>query len=207
MERKTRARGESAIFLFVFAAILVIVNVLSVRWFARADLTARKVHSLSQASLNVVGRLKDRMVVTAYFTEDLPPPFNSHARYIRDILTEYQAYSRGRMRFEFVDPKEDEEKNEQAKRLGIKKVQHRVIEKEAQSFRDGYRGLAFSYMGTTKAIPVIQDTAGLEYEITSIIKQLIKDRATVAFVTGHQEPDFEPPEEQQPNQPRPPTIK
>lgn len=207
MERKSRARGESAVFLLVFAAILVAVNVLSVKWFARADLTARKVHSLSRASLEVVGRLKDALVVKAYFTEDLPPPFNAHARYVRDILTEYQAYSHGRMRFEFIDPKEDEEKNETAKQLGIEKVRHRVIEKEGQSFRDGYRGLAFTYMGTTKAIPVIQDTSGLEYEITSILKQLIKDRASVAFVTGHGEPDFEPPEQQDPNQPRPPLVK
>lgn len=207
MERKFRARGESAVFLVVFAAILVAVNVLSVKWFTRADLTARRVHSLSQASLQVVSRLKDTLVVKAYFTEDLPPPFNAHARYIRDILTEYQAYSHGKMRFEFIDPGEDEEKNETAKQLGIEKVRHRVIEKEGQSFRDGYRGLAFTYMGTTKAIPVIQDTAGLEYEITSIIKQLIHDRATVAFVTGHGEPDFEPPEQQDPNQPRPPLIK
>lgn len=207
MERKSKARGESAVFLLIFAAILVAVNVLSVKWFVREDLTARKVHSLSRASLEVVSRLKDTLVVKAYFTEDLPPPFNAHARYVRDILTEYQAYSHGKMRFEFIDPKEDEQKNETAKQLGIEKVRHRVIEKEGQSFRDGYRGLAFSYMGTSKAIPVIQDTAGLEYEITSIIKQLIKDRATVAFVTGHGEPDFEPPEEQDPNQPRPPLIK
>ena len=75
MERKFKARGESAIFLLVFAVILIIVNVLSVKWFARADLTARRVHSLSQASLDVVGRLKDKLVVKAYFTEDLPPPF------------------------------------------------------------------------------------------------------------------------------------
>jgi ABC-type uncharacterized transport system involved in gliding motility auxiliary subunit len=111
------------------------------------------------------------------------------------------------MRFEFIDPKEDEDKNETAKQLGIEKVRHRVIEKEGQSFRDGYRGLAFSYMGQTKAIPVIQDTSGLEYEITSILKQLIKDRATVAFVTGHGEPDFEAPEQPDPNNPRPALIK
>lgn len=205
--KKAKARSESAVFLLVFAAILVVVNVLSVRFFVRSDLTARKVHSLSDASLKAVSRLKDRLEVKAFFTEDLPPPFNAHARYLRDILEEYAAYSHGRMHFEFIDPKEDEEKVEQAKRLGIEKVRHRVYEKEGASFRDGYRGLAFSYMGTSKAIPVIQDTQGLEYEITSIIKQLLRDRATVAFVTGHGEPDFELPEQPDPSQPRPATIK
>jgi gliding motility-associatede transport system auxiliary component len=205
--KKAKASGESAIFLLVFAAILVVVNVLSVRWFVRTDLTARKVHSLSEASLHVMERLQDRLEVKAYFTEDLPPPFNAHARYIRDILEEYAAYSHGRMRFQFIDPGEDEKKNEEAKRLGIEKVRHRVFEKEGASFKDGYRGLAFTYMGQTKSIPVIQDTQGLEYEITSIIKQLLKDRVAVAFVTGHGEPDFAPPEQQDPEQPRAPTIK
>ena len=104
LERKMYAKGESALFLVVLAAILVVANVLAVRFFKRADMTARKIYSLSDASRSIAGKLRDRLVVKAYFTENLPAPFNAHARYVRDILEEYAAYWKGKMTIQFIDP-------------------------------------------------------------------------------------------------------
>ncbi len=191
LERKTFARGENALFLVVLAAILVVANVLAVRFFVRADMTARSIYSLSEASERIAGRLEDRLVVKAYFTEDLPAPFNSHARYVRDILEEYRSYSKGKMVVEFIDPGEDAAKQEAAQKLGMEKVRHRVVKREAASFMDGYRGIAFTYLGETESIPVVQDTVGLEYEITSVLKRLMRERQTVGVLQGHDEPTFE----------------
>jgi len=191
LERKVYAKGESALFLVVLAAILVVANVLAVRFFTRADMTARKIYSLSDASRKIAGRLRDRLVVKAFFTEDLPAPFNAHARYVRDILDEYEAYSNGKMDIQFIDPGEDTAKQEQAQKLGIEKVRHRVVKREQASTVDGYRGIAFTYLGETESIPVVQDTVGLEYEITSVLKRLMRDRQTVGVLQGHDEPTFD----------------
>jgi ABC-type uncharacterized transport system involved in gliding motility auxiliary subunit len=58
---------------FVLAG-LILVNIISVRLFGRIDLTSKDLFTLSQASKDLVGSLDDKIAVTAYFTEDLPPP-------------------------------------------------------------------------------------------------------------------------------------
>src|SRR5512139_2738532 len=90
--------------LLVVAAILIVINLIGLRLFARADLTENKIYTLSKASRNVVASLADRMTVKAYFTKDLPPPYNSNARYVKDALEDYRAYGGGNFHFEFVDP-------------------------------------------------------------------------------------------------------
>lgn len=189
--KKLFARGESAVFVLVVAGVLIALNVLSVGLFARLDLTERRLFSLSDGSKRVAARLTDRMVIRAYFTEDLPPPFNATARYVRDVLQEYQAASNGRIQVEFIDPTDNPEAQRRAERDGINKVAHQVIEREELSVKEGYRGIAFAYKGNTRQIAVVQDTAGLEYEITTILKELTGDRLAVGLLTGHDEPTAE----------------
>lgn len=198
---KLFARGESAVFLAIVAAVLVVLNVLSVGIFLRADLTERRLFSLSDGSQRVSSRLRDRMIIRAYFTEDLPPPFNATSRYVRDLLQEYAAASNGRIRLEFVDPTADPTAGENcerrpieepcASRDGVNKVAHQVIEREELSMKEGYRGIAFIYMGNTRQIAVVEDTAGLEYQITTILKDMTGERMPVGLLTGHEEPTAE----------------
>jgi len=74
--------------------------------------------------------------------------------------------------------------------LGISPVQVRVNEGDKLEVKRAYMGLAVSYAGKQEAIPVVQDTAGLEYDLTTLIRKLARDkRAKVALVTGQGEPD------------------
>ena len=43
---------------------------------------------LAEGSERLASSLDDRMEITAYFTEDLPAPFNATARQVRDLLDE-----------------------------------------------------------------------------------------------------------------------
>ncbi|MFH1434980.1 MAG: GldG family protein, partial [Pseudomonadota bacterium] len=205
MEERSQARGESALFILIFAAILVALNIVSIRLFARFDLTANRVHSLSDGSMRVVEGLKDRLTVKAYFTKNLPPPFNATEQYVRDLLDEYQARSRGKMTVEFIDPSTDA-LAEEARTAGIREVTHQLIEKDQASEKKGFRGLQFIYMGDRKVVEIITDTLGLEYEITSKLKQLMEKKETIAFLQGHNEPKTmrPPPEDPYQMQQQPP---
>jgi len=187
MEEKAQARGESALFILIFAGILIVVNIISIKLFFRLDLTRNRAHSLSAGSLRAVENLKDRMTVKAYFTKNLPPPFNTTEQYVRDLLDEYKSRSKGKMKVEFIDPS-TEKLAEEARTAGIREVTHQVIEKDQAAEKKGFRGIQFIYMGDSKVIDVITDTEGLEYEITSKIKQLIGEKKSVAFLQGHKEP-------------------
>src|SRR5687767_5723203 len=83
---------------------LLLLNILAGWVNLRLDLTQTRAYSLSGSSKKLVKNLDDRVVIKAYFTPDLPSPYNAYARYVKDLLTEYRAASGGRVRFEFVPP-------------------------------------------------------------------------------------------------------
>src|SRR5688572_18474750 len=185
-----RKGAESLTFVLVAALVLVLANVAGYFFLGgvgRFDFTRNRLYSLSDGSKNLVGHLQDDMEITAYFTSDLPPPFNETERYVRDMLAEYEASSGGRLHVRFVDPDEDEEK-EAAQADGIQEVPHQVIENDSVQVMNGYRGIVIRYLGEKKTLPVIQDTRGLEYEITSAIQQLVRDPLPIGVITGHDGP-------------------
>lgn len=184
---KSKASGSSILFYVIILGILLALNVLGVRLFVRADLTRNKQFSISEVSRQAVKDLDDKLVVKAYFTKDLPPPFNATERYVRDLLSEYESRSGGRMKVVFIDPS-DETSAEEARKAGITEVTHQVIEKDQASEKKGFRGILFSYMGETQKIPVITDTKGLEYDITNIILMMSTQKRKVGFLQGHGEP-------------------
>ncbi len=61
-------------------AILVLVNIISIRIFGRLDMTRNQSFTLSEASKTLMRGLDDKVTVRAYFTEDLPAPYNNNRR-------------------------------------------------------------------------------------------------------------------------------
>ncbi len=158
--------------LLIFVAIIVFVNLISIPIFTRLDLSKGKIYSLSKASKNAAKSLEDRLIVKAYFSKNLPGEFADARRFTQDLLSEYQAYSRGKLRFEFIDPTDEETLKEEARKNNITPATMRVNENDQLVIREVYLGLAFLYQDKTEAIPLIQNTQGLEYDITSTIKKI-----------------------------------
>lgn len=48
----------------------------------------------------------------------------------------------------------------------------RVVENDKFEVREVYMGLVFHYMDKTETIPVVQNTQGVEYDITSTLKKI-----------------------------------
>jgi len=92
-------KAQTIFRVLMVIGILVLVNFISVRLFSRLDLTKAGVYTLSDASKNLVRNLDDRITVKAYFTEDLPAPYNNNRRQVLDILNEYKAYAKGKLVF------------------------------------------------------------------------------------------------------------
>jgi ABC-type uncharacterized transport system involved in gliding motility auxiliary subunit len=183
-----RRRGaESVLFLALVAASLVVLNVLVHYQSFRFDFTRQGLYSLSAGSRNVVSRLEDELEITAYFTGNLPPPFNNTERAVRDLLSEYEAAASGSISLRFVDPDTTEEQDE-ARDAGIQEVQHQVYENDSVQIRNGYRGIVFRYAGERQTIPVVEDTSGLEYAITQTIRQLAGETLPIGVLSGHESP-------------------
>jgi len=159
-------------YLILIGAIVVILNIVSRSLFFRLDLTDGDVYSLSESSKSVVGQLGDRLTAKVYFSGELPGTYGNSRRYLQDLLEEYQAYSGGQFRFEFVNPDQDQKAQEQAKNYQIPPVQLQAIENDKMEIKNVYMGLVFLYKDKKEVIPVIQTTQGLEYNLTATIKKL-----------------------------------
>src|SRR4051812_15525190 len=94
--------GSKTVIALAVVGSLVLVNIIAVRAFHRFDLTSERIYTLSAASKEAMAGLEEPVTVSAYFTENLPPPYASNARYVRDLLEEYRAASKGKLSFEFI---------------------------------------------------------------------------------------------------------
>ena len=180
-------KTQSLIRLAIVFGILILFNLISVRVFGRLDLTSQDVYTLSDASKNIVGSLDDRVTIKAYFTEDLPAPYNGNRRETLDMLNDYRAYSHGNLHFEFIDP-EGQKGEQEAQQQGIAPVQVQVVNNDKLEVKRGYMGIVMLYEDKKETIPVVQNLSSLEYDLTSALKRLTtKTKKKIGYTTGHGE--------------------
>ncbi len=149
--------------------ILAVINLFSARHFHRFDLTHNKEYTLSKSSKRVVAGLEDLLTIKAYFSEKLPPYMTNFRRQVKDLLEEYQTYSKGNLRVEFIDPKDDPRLARTLQFQGIPQVQLNILERDKYQVINAYLGMSIEYEDRREVIPVVRNLKDLEYDITSAI--------------------------------------
>ena len=170
---KVNSKQSFYIYSVIVFTIILVLNLISFNRPIRIDLTDNQIFTLSKSTQSVIDKIDDNLVVSIYFSDNLPSMLSNNSRFIQDILEEYEAHSNGRIRFEFRNPDNDETAKKDAQALGIQPVQVNVWENDRRETRLIYLALALSYEGRTETIPVVQNTTGLEYDLTKKIKKLI----------------------------------
>ena len=195
MERKKKAATESGALLFILAAIVVAVNVLSYFMYWRKDMTAAEKYTLSEGSGRLIRSIKDgeKIQVDAYVTRGLPK-LDAFVRELRDLLQQYKEKGGGKFDYTIIEPKTEEERKK-AEEAGLQKLQR--IEgsdtEDKAEVAQGYMGLVFTYKTQRDKIPVLSPdyNAGLEFWITNKIRELKdagdKTKHKIGVLTGHDE--------------------
>jgi gliding-associated putative ABC transporter substrate-binding component GldG len=180
-------KTQTLLRVLLVLGILILVNFISVRIFGRLDLTKARVYTLSDASKNLVRDLDDRVTMKAYFTEDLPAPYNNNRRAVLDILNDYKAYSRGNLHYEFINP-EGEKNEREAQQAGIPPVEVQIVKEDKFEVKRAFLGLVMMYEDKKEVLPVIQNLGSLEYDISAAIKRLTsRTKKRIGYTIGHQE--------------------
>lgn len=184
MERKSKARAETGIYLVVVAAILIIANLISTKVYKRIDATKNERFSLSKGSARLVGDgLNKDLDVTLYVTRGLP----KHEAFIQDLtdlMNEYERASKGHLHYTVIEPKTDEER-QKAKDDGLQEAafgEGSKTGKDQALISKGFMGISFKYGSEKDAIPMMspEQSQGLEFWITNKIRE-IRDRADNKF--------------------------
>ena len=178
--------------LFLVIGIVVLVNLWGAGRFLRLDLTADKQFSLDLVTRALMYELERPLYVKVYFTEGLQAPYNNHRQIVIDKLEELRAYSRGLMEIDVVDPTGLIELEEEAERFGVRSIQYRYQSANVSELKKVYMGIALVYGDRQQVLPAVTQTDSLEYSLARAIQGLVRDqeRKTVAYVTGHGEPDL-----------------
>jgi gliding-associated putative ABC transporter substrate-binding component GldG len=188
--RKRMSASNATAYVLLAAGAVVALNLIATRVFGRLDLTENKVYTLSQGSKDVVAALPDYLTVKAYISSDLPPELKASSRYVRDLLDDYRTYSKGKLRFEALDPGADKKIEDEAGQCKVQRMQIQVLRQQKFEVGGYFLGLCFQYQGKSEAIPELGQTEGLEYGISSLIKRMTQKKHKIAFTSGHGESDL-----------------
>lgn len=191
----------------IIGLFIITVNALFLNTLWRLDLTSDHRYSLSAATLKTLDGLNAPLEIDCYFTDKLPPPYADYRRSISDLLTEYQAASKGKLSFTVIDPvnmetERDREKKRNARldlfghtlreptsidikleSLGVKAVEVSTFEADLQQVKRAYMSLVLSYHDKQENISLVDAMANIEWQLTKTIKILQRDsRPLVALV-------------------------
>ena len=154
----------------------------------RVDMTAEKNYSISNSSKEIIEQLAEPLLIRGYFSEKTHPLLAPLVPLVRDYLGEYQLASNGKVRTEFVDPRENEELEAEANRkYNIEPVPFQVADRHSASMLSSYFNIVVQYgdqfevLGFEELIEIKHDGVGevdvqlrnLEYDITRSIKKVM----------------------------------
>lgn len=171
---------EKHLKLILYFVLILLINIVGITLFIRADLTKDNIYSLSSASYDSVSNLSEPLTIKVFFSKDLPSPHNNTERYLKDLLSEYAAKQGKYFNYTFynVTPEEDTltQKSDQnrtmAKNYGIRPIQIRIMENDEIKLKNAYMGLVIIHGDLIEKIPAITSTQNLEYLLTTTIQKL-----------------------------------
>jgi gliding motility-associatede transport system auxiliary component len=177
--------------LLLLAGILIVLNFLANKFFLRLDFTEGGQYTLSDATKNILDSLNEPVTVTAYFSENLPPDIARVKSDFKDLLTEYNSVSGGKIAYQFINPNEDQKTEMEAQQNGIRPVVINVRDKDQMKQQKAYLGALLQYGEKKEVIPLIQPGAAMEYDLSSNIKKMtVKEKTLVGFLQGNGEPSM-----------------
>ena len=132
-------------------ALLILNLVVANVWLARSrilrlDLTQGRIYTISDATRQILAQLQEPLLLRGYFSASTHPKLAPLVPQIRDLMREYALASGGKLRAEFVDPRENPDIEEEANRkYGIKPVPFQVADKYQASLVNSYFDVLVEY--------------------------------------------------------------
>lgn len=171
---------------------LVVINYLASQHFGRIDLTERNLYTLSTATKGILEELPDVVTVKVYFSYDLPPALLALRRGVDDLLSEFKSVGGNKVQIEYIDPSINAVEEHRAIMLGIMPVQLNVIERDRRELVKVFMGIAIIHGDRMQVLPVIQNTANLEYRLAEAMIKVSTDEEVKLGWWGPDEKALDP---------------
>jgi ABC-2 type transport system permease protein len=204
--RKIKNSSQLFIYALVILGFIGVINYASTKLFVRADLTEKKIYSISKASKNILKKLDDIVSVKVYFSKNLPVNLKTLQADVRDMLSEYKAYAGKNLHITYEDPGKNEEEKRKVVQMGIPELQMQTFEKDKAQVINGFMGIAVLYGDKKEVMPVVQNLNNLEYDLTQAIQKVgRKENPKIGVLKTDTLPTI-PPQYRQQMQPNPDEV-
>lgn len=172
--------GLRVLEIALFLGAVVMINVSSASGlFRRFDLTESGLYALSPPSIDAVSALREPLTIRAFFTPNLPAPYNTVEQEVRDLLDEYAVYGGELFNYQFIAMGAEEVGQEEAianeelaRQYLIYPIQIEQLDRDEVTLSTAYTGMALIHGDLIETIPSITDTDQLELTITEAIVKL-----------------------------------
>ncbi len=89
---------------WLIPVLLILLNLLTTQWDFRIDFTDEKRFTLSPSTVQLLESLDEPVDVVVYLSGDIKAEFRKLANSTDDLLTNFNSYANGRVRFRFENP-------------------------------------------------------------------------------------------------------
>jgi len=164
---------------------LAAINYLASRHPLRLDLTQDRIYTLSGSTTKMVEGLDDVLTIRVYFSRDLPPALTGMRRDVDDMLAEFKDAAGDRIQIEQIDPASSAAEEQRIMMLGVLPVQYNLYGGDRVEVAMLYLGMAVLYRGRQEVIPVVQNTANLEYLLAEAILRVSRESSPrIGWIEG-----------------------
>jgi gliding motility-associatede transport system auxiliary component len=184
-------KQDRRISIALIFGIIAVIFLLSRQYFLRIDLTEDKQFTMSKATKSILHDLEDPVDVKAYFSKNLPADLERVKTDFENLLVEYNNISKGKINFQFIDPGETPESEQEAAQNGIQPILINVREKDESSQKKAFMGAVVEYGDQKEILPFIGQESAMEYELTTAIKKIaVSNKPSLGIIQGHGEPSM-----------------
>ncbi|RMD76744.1 MAG: gliding motility protein GldG, partial [Lentisphaerae bacterium] len=167
----------AVILVVIIGSCLVLILSKPLRAKRIADLTEENIYTLSKGTQNTLKKLNQTITLKLFYTKAAARKgpeqikfWSNYARYVTDLLREYERLSGNKIKLQIIDPRPFSEAEAEAIKYGLKRFQL----SDTEAFIFGM--VATSEFGKSKVIEFFQPERQqlVEYDVTKLITELME---------------------------------
>jgi ABC-type uncharacterized transport system involved in gliding motility auxiliary subunit len=178
-----RARSLTA--LVCLGLMLIAVNIIAGRFLtARLDLTSERLYTLSHGTRQTLAHIDEPITLRLYYSTrlgELVPGYGVYAQRVRELLDEYVAAAKGKLRLEVYNPQAFSDTEDRAVAFGLQSV---PLDTQGEQVFFGLAGTNSTDDQQVVAFFAPERERLLEYDLTRLVHSLaVPKRTTVGLVS------------------------
>jgi len=166
-------KRQTIIITALSIAAFLLALLVSGRFWFRLDFTKNKAYTISKVSRNLHTEIPEPVNITYYLSDKLRTVVPAPGE-IEDMLNEYAAFSRGKIRVTVRDPVKAG-LSDMISQMGLYPMEIQTVEKDQASFITVFSGIVIEYLDQIDMLPWVISTGTLEYDLTSRIRAMASD--------------------------------